>query len=125
MIHQAIYGSLERFFAIFLEHYKGHLPFWLAPVQIRVLTITDAQKEYATNIKLKLEHEGFRVEQDLSSDPISGQIKSAQLDKVPWMIVIGKKEVENNTLTLRYADGKQEFGLTLEALIVKAKEQNK
>jgi threonyl-tRNA synthetase len=125
MIHQAIYGSLERFFAIILEHYKGHLPFWLAPIQMRVLTITDAQKEYATNIKNKLEHEGFRVEQDLSSDPISGQIKSAQLDKVPWMIVIGKKEVENSTLTLRYADGKQEFGLTLDALIDKAKEQNK
>lgn len=120
MIHRAIYGSMERFFAILLEHYKGLLPFWLSPVQVRVLTITDDQKEYARSIVAALKKAGIRTELDMSSDPISGQIKSAQLDKIPWMLVLGKKEVEQNTVTLRYFDGKQEFGVTLEKLLEKA-----
>jgi threonyl-tRNA synthetase len=122
IIHRAIYGSLERFFAILLEHYKGILPFWLAPVQIKILTITDDQKEYAKKIELELKKHGLRVEMDNSSDPISGQIKTAQMEKIPCMLVLGKKEVEQNTITLRYFDGKQEFGLTLEKLLEKAQE---
>jgi threonyl-tRNA synthetase len=124
MIHRALYGSRERFFAILLEHYKGLLPFWLAPVQVRILTITDDQKEYAHNILQQLKKAGIRAEMDQSSDQISAKIKSAQLEKIPWMLVLGKKEVEQNTITLRYADGKQEFGLTLEALLSKARESN-
>ena len=121
MIHRAIYGSMERFFGILLEHYKGHLPFWLSPVQIRILTITDAQKEYANALLLKLKEYGVRAELDHSSDPISGQIKSAQLEKVPWMLVLGKKEMDSNTITLRHFDGKQEMGLTFEELLAKIK----
>ncbi|MCX5922550.1 MAG: threonine--tRNA ligase [Candidatus Dependentiae bacterium] len=124
MIHRAIYGSMERFFAILLEHYKGLLPFWLAPLQVKVLTITDDQKEYAKTILASLKKQGIRTELDTSSDPLSGQIKVAQLDKVPWMLVIGKKEVEQNTVTLRYFDGKQEFGVSLEALLEKAAAAN-
>ncbi len=120
MIHRAIYGSFERFFAILLEHLKGNLPFWLAPVQIKILTITDEQKPYAKTVMEQLKARGIRVELNETTDQISGQIKAAQLEKVPWMIVIGKKEVENNTVTLRYLDGKQEFGLTVEALLAKA-----
>jgi threonyl-tRNA synthetase len=122
MIHQAIYGSLERFFAILLEHYKGHLPFWLAPEQIRILTITDAQKPYGLKILAQLGAHGFRVELDESSDQISGKIKRAQEDKIPWMLVIGQKEVDNNAITLRYNNGKQEFGLNIEQVINKAQE---
>ncbi len=125
MIHQAIYGSLERFFAILLEHYKGHLPFWLAPEQIRILTITDAQKPYAQTVLDQLFAHGLRVEMDESSDQISGKIKRAQEDKIPWMLVLGQKEVDNNTITLRYNDGKQEFGLSLEQVIAKADALNK
>jgi len=121
MLHRAIYGSFERFFGILLEHFKGKFPFWLSPVQIKVLTITDEQKEYACNLKQTLVDHGFRVELDSSSDQISGQIKRAQLERVPWMLVIGKKEVENNTVTLRYLDGKQEFGLTIQQVVEKAK----
>jgi threonyl-tRNA synthetase len=124
MIHQAIFGSLERFFAILLEHYKGHLPFWLAPEQIRLLTITDAQKEYAQNVAQQLKKQDLRVTMDETSDQISGKIKRAQEEKIPWMLVIGQKEVDNNTITLRHNDGKQEFGLTLEQVIAKAKELN-
>ena len=125
MIHQAIFGSLERFFAILLEHYKGHLPFWLAPVQIKILTITDAQKPYATALLEKLKSHDLRVEMDETSDQISGKIKRAQEEKLPWMLVIGQKEVDNNTITLRHNDGKQEFGLSLEQVLAKADELNK
>lgn len=124
MIHRAIYGSFERFLAILIEHYKGNFPFWLAPVQIKLLTITDAQKEHAASLAKHLKGLGLRVEQDHSSDPLSGQIKTAQLEKIPWMIVIGQKEMDNNTITLRYATGKQEFGLSLEQFIAKAQEAN-
>ncbi len=121
IIHQAIFGSLERFFAVLLEHHKGHLPFWLAPVQAVLLTITDDQKDYARGIAQNLKHAGIRIEIDETSDTISGKIKTAQLQKTPWMIVVGKKEVENNTVTLRYADGSQKFGITQEELISLAK----
>ncbi|MFC1842187.1 threonine--tRNA ligase [Candidatus Dependentiae bacterium] len=119
MLHRAIYGSFERFFAILLEHYKGKLPLWLAPVQARILTITDEQKPYAQALLEKLKKQGMRIELDESGEQISAQIKTAQLAKIPWMLVIGKKEVEKNTITLRYQSGKQEFGLTLEDLIKK------
>lgn len=122
MIHRAIYGSLERFIGILVEHYKGRLPFWLAPVQVKVLTITDDQKPYAADVTAQLQAYNIRVEMNMSSDPISGQIKAAQLQQVPWMVVIGKKEVQNNTVTLRYLDGKQEFGLTIDQLLEKARQ---
>lgn len=125
MIHRAIYGSFERFFAILLEHYKGKLPFWLAPVQIKMLTITDEHKTYAHGIEAELKNKGLRVAFDDSSDQISGKIKRAQTEQVPWMLVIGQKEVDNNTITLRHRDGKQEFGLTLETVLAKAIQQNK
>ncbi len=125
MIHQAIYGSLERFFAIILEHFKGHLPFWLSPVQIKILTITDAQKEYAQKIMNALKVHNLRVELDETSDQISGKIKRAQEEKIPWMLVLGQKEVDNNTITLRHNDGKQEFGLSLDTVLQKAAELNK
>jgi threonyl-tRNA synthetase len=121
IIHRAIYGSIERFFGILLEHYKGHLPFWLAPVQMRILTITDEQKDYAYNLAAQLRGEGFRVEVDHSGGQISAQIKKAQVEKLPWMLVLGKKEVQNNTVTLRHNDGRQEFGLSLEQLLEKAR----
>lgn len=123
MIHRAIYGSFERFLAIILEHYKGNFPLWLAPVQIQLLTITEAQKEYAIQLMNQLADHGIRVKLDESADPISGKIKTAQMEKVPWMLVIGNKEVENNTIALRTREGKQEFGLTFDQLLSKYKEQ--
>ncbi len=120
IVHQAMYGSLERFFGILLEHHKGNLPFWLSPVQMRILTIREDQQLYAQKIETHLIQENFRVERNESSDSISNQIKNAQLQKVPWMLIIGAKEVETNTITIRYLDGSQEFGITLENLIKKA-----
>jgi threonyl-tRNA synthetase len=122
-VHRAIYGSLERFIAILLEHYKGNLPFWLAPIQMRLMTITDAQMPYAQAIAQELKSHGYRIEVDQSSDQISAKIKTAQLERVPWMLVLGQKEVDNKTITLRFLDGKQEFGLSLEKLLEKAKSE--
>lgn len=122
IIHQAIYGSLERFFAILLEHYKGHLPLWLAPVQMKILTITDAQMDYARQIEATLKQHGYRVELDRTSDQISAKIKTGQNEKVPWMIVIGSKEAEKSLVSLRYADGKQELGISLDTVLAKAAE---
>jgi threonyl-tRNA synthetase len=124
VVHRAIYGSLERFLGILLEHYKGKLPFWLAPVQIKVMTITDDQNEYAESILKKLKDHGLRADFEKNSDQISAKIKAAQLEKIPWMLVVGAKEQENNTVTLRYMDGKQEFGLLLDQVLVKAKNQS-
>ena len=125
VVHRAIYGSLERFMGILLENYKGNLPFWLAPVQVKVLTITDAQKDYARSIMAELDKQGIRVELDESSDPIAGQIKTAQQEKVPMMLVIGKKEVTNNTVTIRHRDGTQEADVSQKTLLEKVAELNK
>ena len=124
VIHRAVYGTFERFLGIMTEHYKGNFPFWLSPVQVRVLTITDDQRAYADEIMQKLNDASIRTEMDESSDPISGKIKTAQLDRIPWMLVLGNKEVENKTVTLRHRDGKQEFGLSIEDVITRARELN-
>ena len=124
IIHQAILGSLERFFGIMLEHFKGHFPFWLCPTQIRVLPITSEQLEYAQNITSALKSAGYRVILDESCEPLSAKIKVAQLERIPWMLVVGQKEQESNTITLRHATGKQEFGLTLETIFEMAKKES-
>jgi len=116
IIHRTIYGSIERFMGILLEHHKGHLPFWIAPEQVRVMTITDNQVDYATEIYSKLKAYGVRASLDAGADKISAKIKRAQLAKVPWMLVLGAKEKENGVITLRYVSGKQEFGLTYQQL---------
>jgi threonyl-tRNA synthetase len=125
MLHRAIYGSVERFLGILVEHYKGRFPFWLAPVQIRILSITDDVKDYSQIVFDKLFDADIRVELDKSGDQLSAQVRNAQVQQIPWMIVIGKKEKENNTVTLRHLDGKQEFGLTVDELLKRAAELNK
>lgn len=121
ILHQAVFGSLERFFGVLLEHYKGHLPFWLSPVQIRILTVSDEQKPYAQELLQFLQEHNLRAELDNSSDTLAAQIKTAQLSKIPWMLVVGKKEAADGTVTLRYHNGKQEQGLTKEHLLTHAK----
>jgi threonyl-tRNA synthetase len=123
MIHRAILGSIERFLGILVEHYKGKFPLWLAPIQARVLTISEKQHDYGQQIFNKLRESGLRVDFDTSDDKISGKIKRAQLEQLPWMIVIGGKEAEAGTVTLRHRDGKQEFGLSVDELIKRNTEQ--
>ncbi|MBY0353444.1 threonine--tRNA ligase [Candidatus Babeliales bacterium] len=120
IVHRAILGSIERFLGMVLEHCKGRLPFWIAPVQARILMITDHQSAYATSLYEQLTAHGLRVEIDTSGDKISAQIRRAQMDKVPWMLVLGKKEEEQKTVTLRLADGQQQGDLTVHDLCAKA-----
>jgi threonyl-tRNA synthetase len=122
ILHQAIYGSLERFFGAILEHYKGHLPFWLSPVQARILTISKEQLPAAQELLTVLKKHNIRIEVDTSGNALASQIKDAQLEKIPWMLILGKKEVANKTVTLRYNDGKQDMGLTHDKLIDKINE---
>lgn len=121
VVHSALYGSIERFIGVILEHYKGRLPFWIAPVQVRVLMISEKQEAYATGVATALRAAGFRVDLDNSNDPISAKIRRGQVDKIPWMVVVGQKEVDQGTVSLRDLDGKQEFGLTIDALCERKK----
>ncbi|MFO8144609.1 MAG: threonine--tRNA ligase [Candidatus Syntrophosphaera sp.] len=101
MIHRAILGSVERFFATLLEYHAGNLPLWLAPVQVKVLPITDAQLDYARKITGELRILGFRCELDNRNEKIGYRIRDAELKKIPFMCVLGKKEEEQGTVTLR------------------------
>jgi threonyl-tRNA synthetase len=101
MIHRAIFGSLERFFGILVENYAGDFPLWLAPVQVRLLPVSDDQREYTSAIALQLKQLGYRVEVDRSGDRLGKQIRTAELEKIPVVAVIGKREVENKTLSVR------------------------
>ena len=101
MVHRALFGSVERFFGVLIEHYAGAFPFWLAPVQIAVLPITDRINEYAQKIGDELKNSGFRVEVNLKSDKIGAKIRDAQLQKVPFMLVLGDKELEENKIAVR------------------------
>ncbi len=101
MIHRALFGSVERFFGVLIEHYAGAFPFWLAPVQITVLPITDRINDYAESVANELKQTGFRVEANLKSDKIGAKIRDAQINKIPFMIVLGDKELEDKTVAVR------------------------
>ena len=101
MLHRVIFGSIERFIGILIEHYAGAFPTWLAPVQAKILPIAEAHIEYCNNLKDKLEKNGIRVEIDYSEEKIGYKIRQAQLEKVPYMLIIGDKEVKSNSVGLR------------------------
>src|ERR1043165_8952832 len=101
MIHRALFGSMERFFGLLIEHYAGAFPMWLAPVQVAVLPITDRVNGYAEEITRELRDAGFRVEANLKSEKIGAKIRDAQLQKVPFMLVLGDREMEQRTVAVR------------------------
>jgi threonyl-tRNA synthetase len=101
MIHRALFGSMERFFGVLIEHYAGAFPMWLAPVQVAVLPITDRVNEYADEVARELREAGFRVESNLRSEKIGAKIRDAQLQKVPFMLVLGDREMEQKTVAVR------------------------
>jgi threonyl-tRNA synthetase len=101
MVHRALFGSIERFFGVLIEHYAGAFPMWLAPVQVAVLPITDRINEYAERVANELRAAGFRVETNLRSEKIGAKIRDAQMQKVPFMLVLGDREMEQNRVAVR------------------------
>ena len=101
MIHRVVYGSIERFIGILIENYAGAFPAWLAPCQVRVMPITDKHYEYAKKLSDEMFKLGLRVYLDDRNEKIGYQIREAQLQKVPYMLVIGDKEVEDGTVAVR------------------------
>jgi threonyl-tRNA synthetase len=119
MLHRAIFGSLERFLGILLEHHAGRLPTWLAPVQAVVLTITDRQDEYAQKVTEILKNQGFRVESDLRNEKVGFKIREHTLGRVPFMLIAGDKEVSANCLSVRTRNGKDLGSVPLDDVIGK------
>lgn len=102
MIHRVVYGSLERMIAVLIENFAGAFPTWLSPVQVKILNISDAQLQYAKNVKAVLEDNGIRVELDDRNEKIGKKIREAQLEKVPYMLVVGDKEMAENKVAVRH-----------------------
>ncbi len=110
MVHRVILGSIERFIGVLIEHFAGSFPLWISPVQAIVVTVTDNQMPFAQDVYRQLRNAGIRVERDFRNEKLSFKIREAQLQKIPYMLVIGDKEVEQGTVTPRYRDGKNLVG---------------
>ena len=110
MLHRAILGSMERFIGILVEHYAGYFPLWLAPVQVAVLNITDSQAEYAREVVQSLEQQGLRAVADLRNEKIGFKIREHSMQRVPYLIILGEKELESRTVSLRTQKG-EDLGL--------------
>ncbi|HJA36284.1 MAG TPA: threonine--tRNA ligase, partial [Firmicutes bacterium] len=123
MIHRALLGSIERFIGVITEHFAGAFPTWLAPVQVKVLPITDRTHAYAQEVMDRLQAEGLRCELDGRSEKIGYKIREAQLEKVPYMLVLGDKEQEAGQVAVRNRkDGKTEV-MGLDEFLAKIREE--
>jgi threonyl-tRNA synthetase len=119
MVHRALLGSMERFFATLIEHYGGDFPVWLAPVQVQLITIADAQVPYAAEVKELLLSRGVRVEADLREEKMGAKIRDAELLKIPYMLILGRKELEERTVSVRSRKKGNEGSLGLQAFVEK------
>jgi threonyl-tRNA synthetase len=125
VIHRAIYGSFERFIAMLIEHYAGAFPTWLAPVQARAVVVSEKQEAFARQVQQQLAARGIRVDLDLSNDKLGAKIRRAQLEKIPYMLVVGDKEVAAGTVAPRLRDGTQLPPMTVDALADRLSEEAK
>jgi threonyl-tRNA synthetase len=123
MIHAAIMGSIERFLSIIIEYLGGAFPTWLAPVQARVLPITDAHKEYAGDVLNSLKAAGIRAEIDVSNETLGKKIRETKQQKIPYMLVIGDQEMKDGTATLESRDNGKVGMLKVEEIIARLKEE--
>jgi len=119
MIHRVIYGSIERFFGILVEHFAGKFPLWMAPVQVAALAINDDLVPYANQVKQTLENAGLRVEVDHRTESLNKKIREAQLGNIPLILTIGNKEKESGSLSVRTLDGKVKFGVSHQEFLEK------
>ena len=123
MIHRVVFGSIERFIGILTEHFAGAFPTWLAPVQVKLLPIADRHFSYLNAVKERLERHGIRCEIDDRSEKIGFKIRSAQLEKVPYMLVAGDKDIENNTVSVRSRKDGEQGACTLDEFIEKIEKE--
>jgi threonyl-tRNA synthetase len=117
MLHRALFGSVERFFGVLLEHYAGALPTWLAPVQVRILPVASAHEAYASSVVARLESEGFRVDVMHADDQLGKRIRNAKLEKVPYVLVVGDDDAANGTVGVNPRGGEVERDVLLDAFI--------
>ena len=122
MIHRVVFGSIERFIGVITEHFAGAFPTWLAPVQVKILPVTDRALDYAKDLSDALDGQGFRVEVDDRNEKIGKKIREATLEKVPYMIVVGDRDMENKTVSVRTRAGEDLGAMSLEDFTAKLKE---
>jgi threonyl-tRNA synthetase len=115
MIHRVVLGSIERFIGVITEHFAGAFPAWLSPVQVKVLPVTDRASEYANAVSAQLDAQGFRVEVDSRNEKIGKKIREAQLQKIPYMLVVGDRDMENQTVSVRHRSGEDLGAMSVEA----------
>ena len=123
MIHRVVLGSIERFIGVITEHFAGAFPLWLSPVQVKVLTVTDRADAYAAELAKALDELGFRVETDVRNEKIGKKIREATLEKDPYMLVVGDRDVENKTVSVRTRGGEDLGAMSLEAFAAKLREE--
>ena len=117
VIHRAIFGSFERFIGIMLEHFNGALPFWLSPVQMKILTINEKLENYAKEIEKTLKEKNIRVETDLRNESIGKKIREGEMQKIPYLLIVGEKEEKENIVAVRER-GKGDVGsMKIESLL--------
>ncbi|KKP34596.1 MAG: Threonine-tRNA ligase, partial [Candidatus Woesebacteria bacterium GW2011_GWE2_31_6] len=116
-IHRVIYGSLERFIGILIEHFAGNFPTWLTPVQVKILPLTERNLNYANSIFKKLRDDGIRVEIDERNETLGEKIRNAQMEKISYMLIVGDKEEKEKTISVRCRDGKSLENDSLEDFI--------
>jgi threonyl-tRNA synthetase len=117
MVHRALLGSMERFFGVLIEHYAGAFPPWLAPVQAVIIPIADRHHEYARKVAADLKAAGFRVEVDERAERMNAKIRDAQMQKVPYMLVVGNKEAEAGAVAVRLRTGEDLKAMPLEQFV--------
>jgi threonyl-tRNA synthetase len=122
VLHRAVTGTTERFLGVIIEHFAGAFPVWLAPVQAVVITIADRQLPYANQVAEKLKAQGLRVEVDERGERMSAKIRDAQNQKIPYMLVVGDREMENNQVALRLRSGENPGPMSVEAFLQKARQ---
>jgi threonyl-tRNA synthetase len=120
MVHRALLGSLERFFGVLIEHYAGAFPLWLAPVQAKIIPIADRHLDYAHQVLARLKAAGLWAEVDDSSDRMNAKIRAAQIQKIPYMLVVGDREMEDGAVAVRLRTNENLGAIKLEEFVARA-----
>ena len=119
MIHRAPFGSMERFIGLLIEHFAGVFPLWLAPEQMRILTVSDKSEEYGRSVEKQLKAAGFRVKTDYRSEKLGAKIRDGQMEKIPYMLIVGPKDAENGTVSVRHVQSGDVGAITVAEAIAK------